>query len=154
MNRCLEEPELKLRLEEEMARATRQGTPLGCLVVTIEDVKGLTRIDRERLSEQALDYVTAALARQLRRYDRIGRARGRELLVVLPGADERRGELIARRALDRLHAIKLETDGRRSSLPVSVGIAAFAEGLTAEELLARARLAACVGHDEDHGSPG
>lgn len=138
MNRWLNEPEFKLRLDEEMARATRQGTSLGCLAVKIEDTEHLSELG----GRQALDYLAAAIAGQLRRYDRIGLAQGGELLVVLPGADERRGELIARRVLARLHAIKLETDGRRSSLPISVGIAAGMDSVTGDELIARACLAA------------
>ena len=45
--------------------------------------------------------------------------------VLLPGADGPRGEIVARRALERLRAIKVEADGTRRPLRVSVGLAAW-----------------------------
>ena len=142
---CLDAPQVERRLDEEIARATRHGTALSCLLVRIDDEQTLFGAHGGELTEQALAYLAAALSRQLRRFDRIGRAGAGELLVLLPGADERRGELVARRALGRLHAIKLEMQGTRRPLPISVGIASFREGLEAQQLLAQARLAARLG---------
>jgi diguanylate cyclase (GGDEF)-like protein len=139
---CLSTPELASRLDEEVQRADRHGTALSCLLVSLEDVEQLVEAHGEQLPAQALAYLGRALGRQLRRFDRIGRAAEGELLVVLPGADERRGEIVARRALGRLHAVKIEVDGVRRPLRVSMGIAAWREGLTAEQLLALTRLAA------------
>ena len=51
------------------------------------------------------------LLRELRRFDRVGRPSDTELLVVLPGADGPRGEIVARRVIDRLRAIKIEAGG-------------------------------------------
>ena len=59
---------------------------------------------------------------------------------MLPGADGPRGEIVARRVLDRLRAIKVEADGMRRPLRVSVGLAAWREDLSGEELLARRAL--------------
>lgn len=141
--RCLlEAPELELRLQEEIARAGRQGTALSCLLVSVRDTDGPAREHDRQLDDEALAYLATALSRQLRRFDRVGRTAGGELVVVLPGADERRGEIVARRALGRLHSIKLEIAGERRPLPISVGIAGWQEGLTAERLLLAARLAA------------
>ena len=86
--------------------------------------------------------MASALRRQLRDFDRIGRPGERELLVVLPGADSPRGEVVARRVLDRLRSIKIEADGKRRPLRISVGLAAWREGVDGEELIARARAAA------------
>jgi diguanylate cyclase (GGDEF)-like protein len=130
-----------VRLDEEVSRAERHHTALSCLLVTLEDVEQLSQAHGQELPEQALVYLGAALGRELRRFDRIGHAAEGELLVLLPGADERRGEIVARRALGRLHAVKIEVDGKRRPLRISMGIAAWREGLTAEQLLAQARVA-------------
>ena len=66
----------------------------------------------------------------------------RGLLVVLPGADSPRGEAVARRVLERLRTIKIEADGKRRPLRISVGLAAWGEGVTAEDLIAQTRAAA------------
>ena len=139
---CLSSAELAARLDEEVNRAGRHRTELSCLLVSLEDVERLSSAHGEELPSQALAYLGMALGRELRRFDRVGYSAEGELLVVLPGADERRGEIVARRALGRLHAVKIESGGQRQSLRISVGIAAWREGLTAKELLAQTRLAA------------
>ena len=62
--------------------------------------------------------------------------------MLLPGADGPRGEIVARRVLDRLRAIKVEADGVRRPLRVSVGLAAWREDLDGDQLLAQTRAAA------------
>jgi diguanylate cyclase (GGDEF)-like protein len=138
---CLSASALVDRLEEEINRAGRHGTPLSCLLVAIDDLAELASRHGRELPEQALAYVGPALLRELRRFDRVGRPSDTELLVVLPGADGPRGEIVARRVLDRLRAIKIETDGVRRPLRVSVGLAAWREDLDCEQLLAQTRAA-------------
>jgi diguanylate cyclase (GGDEF)-like protein len=138
---CLSAAALADRLEEEINRAGRHGTPLSCLLVAIEDLAELSARHGHELPEQALAYAGPALLRELRRFDRVGRPSDTELLVVLPGADGPRGEIVAKRVIDRLRAIKIETDGVRRPLRVSVGLAAWREDLDGEQLLAHTRAA-------------
>jgi diguanylate cyclase (GGDEF)-like protein len=139
---CLSSVELAGRLDEEVHRAARQGTQLSCLLVSLDEVGHLSRTYGEDLPGKALAYLAKTLIRQLRRFDRVGRASDGELLVILPGADERRAEIVARRALGRLHSVKVEVEGRREALRISVGIAAWRDGLRATELVSHTRLAA------------
>jgi diguanylate cyclase (GGDEF)-like protein len=136
---CLTAPALDERLQEEINRAGRHGSALGCLLVDIEDLQAIERDHGPELSEQALAYVGLALRREFRRFDRVGRSGKREFVVVLPGADGARGEIVARRTLARLHAIKIEIEGQRRALRVSVGVAVWREGVSAEQLIAQAR---------------
>jgi diguanylate cyclase (GGDEF)-like protein len=131
---------LSERLAEEISRAERHASALSCLLIVIENLEELSREHGSELREETLAYVAQALQRELRRFDRIGRAHeGADLLVILPGADSARGEIVARRALDRLNTIKIEAAGTRRPLRVSVGLAAWREGLDAQALLASAR---------------
>lgn len=139
---CLSAQALADRLEEEINRAGRHGTPLSCLLVAIDDLAELAARHGRALPEQALAYAGPALLRELRRFDRVGRPSDTELLVVLPGADGPRGEIVARRVLNRLRAIKIESDGVRRPLRVSVGLAAWREDLDGAQLLAHTRAAA------------
>jgi hypothetical protein len=75
-----------------------------------------------------------------------------DLLVVLPGADSPRGEIVARRALERLHTIKVEAAGTRQPLEISVGLAAWQQDVSAQALLARAH-AALRSVNGEHGYP-
>jgi diguanylate cyclase (GGDEF)-like protein len=144
---CLTPAALRGRVEEEIGRAERHGTSLCCLLVAIENLDELAREHGAELRGQTLEYVAGALARELRRFDRVGRPwRGADdsdsdLVIVLPGADSPRGEIVARRALERLRTIKVEAGGARQPLEISVGLAAWREELSAEALLAQARAA-------------
>jgi diguanylate cyclase (GGDEF)-like protein len=139
---CLSAPALQQLLEEEIKRAERHDTPLSCLLVVIDNLDELSREHGSELPEQALAYVGGALRRELRQFDRVGRPSDSELLVVLPGADGPRGEIVARRVLDRLRTIKVEAEGVRRPLRVSVGLAAWREDVSGEDLLAQTRAAA------------
>jgi diguanylate cyclase (GGDEF)-like protein len=139
---CLSSEALTDRVEEEVARAERHRTPLSCLLVELEDLRAIERAHGHELAEQALACVATALRLEFRRFDRVGNPSEREFAVVLPGADSARGEIVARRTLARLRAIKLEIRGERRALQVAVGIATGHEGLTAAQLLTAARTAA------------
>jgi diguanylate cyclase (GGDEF)-like protein len=146
---CLSAPALRERIDEEIVRAERHGTQLSCLLVVIDEFEAVVHEQGTELREQTLSYVAVALGRELRRFDRIGRPSELELLIVLPGADGPRGEMVARRVLDRLRTIKLEAQGARRPLRVSVGLAAWRDESSAEDLLTRTRAAAHGGNPED-----
>jgi diguanylate cyclase (GGDEF)-like protein len=148
----LSAPALAERLEEEIRRAERHGTQLSCLLLVIDNLEEMSREHGGDLPEQTLSYVGGALRRQLRRFDRIGRPDGDELLIVLPGADGPRGEMVARRVLERMRTIKVEADGTRQPLRVSVGLAAWRSDTSRDELLARARAATRVRNGENGSS--
>jgi diguanylate cyclase len=135
---------LQEHLDEEIALARREGTSLSCLLVAIEDFEELERRGGSKLSTDALDRVEAVLCRALRRSDRIGRPSHGELLVVLPGADGPRGEIVAKRVLDRLRAVRVEADGVRHPVRISVALATWRADLTGEDLLAQTRTAATM----------
>jgi GGDEF domain-containing protein len=130
------------RIEEEIARAERSHAPLSCLLVGVQDPDAIERAYGKSLATQAIAYLGLTLRSEIRRYDRVGPANAHDHLVVLPGADDTRGEIVARRALTRLRAIKIETQDERETLSLTVGIATWREGLNAHELIARAWTAA------------
>jgi diguanylate cyclase len=129
------------RVREEVNRAGRHGTELSCLLIDIEDLGEIERVHGAELARRTLAYAGLALRRELRGFDRVGRPSEGELLVVLPGADGPRGEIVARRVLVRLRAIKLEVRGERRTLRVAAGLATWRAEMSAEGLLAQARAA-------------
>jgi two-component system, cell cycle response regulator len=145
----LSAPALNSRLIEEIKRAERHGTALSCLLVQIENLDEMAREHGEELREQTLAYVAEALRRELRAFDRVGRPSERELVLVLPGADGARGEIVARRVLDRLRTIKVEARGTRRPLRVSVGLAPWRDGASGDELMTRMRAASLPRNGEE-----
>jgi diguanylate cyclase (GGDEF)-like protein len=136
---CLSAAALQARVDEEIARASRHGSPLSCLLISVEDLREIEQTHGRALSQQALAYVGLALQSEFRRFDRVGRPTEIEFLVVLPGADGPRGEIVARRTVERLRAIKLEGEDGRRALRVSVGIAAWREHMSAAQLVDETR---------------
>lgn len=159
------------RLLEEIGRAERHGTQLSCLLVVVENLEEMagegqasdagtehrptpSEIAVENLREQTMAYIAGALRHEIRRFDRVGMPSGRELLIVLPGADGPRGEMVARRVLDRLRAIKVEARGRREPLRISVGLVAWTANATPSTMLTRARAAAERSANGENGAAG
>ncbi len=130
------------RLSSEINRAGRHGTALSCVHFDIEELGEIARMHGAALAEHTVAYARLALRHELRDFDQVGRAAERELLTVLPGADAPRAEIVARRLLGRLRAIKLEArDGERRALRIAVGVATWRDGMSAEALIERARAA-------------
>jgi diguanylate cyclase (GGDEF)-like protein len=146
---CLSATALSERLEEEISRAERHGTQLSCLLLVIDNLEEMAREHGSDLPEQTLAYLGGALIRELRRFDRVGRPTDEELVIVLPGADGPRGEMVARRVLERVRTIKVEAHGTRRPVRVSVGLASWREDSSGAELLARARAATRVRNGEN-----
>jgi diguanylate cyclase (GGDEF)-like protein len=142
--------ELCERLREEIARAERHGTQLSCLLVAFDNLEQMTREHGSELRAQTLEYVVQALRRELRCFDRVGVTNEGEMIVLLPGADSPRGEIVGRRALERLRTIKVEAGGTRMPLQVSMGLAAWRAELSAQAMVAQAR-AALRNLEEAHG---
>lgn len=132
--------ELQARLDEEVSRCERGGSALSCLLVSV-DTGPLQDEMAAGLSDQAVAYMADALRRQLRRFDRVGRLSDAELLVLLPGADGTRAEIVARRALARLQAVKIDTGGDHRPIGVAIGLGSWSAGVSAAQLLELTRLA-------------
>jgi diguanylate cyclase (GGDEF)-like protein len=139
---CLSNDELYERLDEEIGRAGRHGTSLCALLLRLDDFEEIAQAYGVALSERALLHAGETLLGQLRRFDRVGRPRQDELLIVLPGAAGIEGEAVARRALRRLRAIKIEVDRARRPLGVCIGIAAWRSPWNASQLIEEARCVA------------
>ncbi|MHB1539671.1 MAG: GGDEF domain-containing protein [Solirubrobacteraceae bacterium] len=133
---------LLARIDEEIARASRQRSGLCCLLVQVVNLPELLALHGEAFAAHALEHVSEVLRVELRRYDRVGQPLADELVIVLPGATRAQGEAVARRALRRLRAIKVEIERVRQPLTVSIGIAAWTEPWSAGRLVEEARVAA------------
>jgi diguanylate cyclase (GGDEF)-like protein len=129
------------RLEEEINRATRHSTAFCCLLLGLDDLEIIERTHGKDISEDLLNYASATLRSEFRRFDRLGDAGDGRFMVLLPGADALRSEIVARRVLSRLRAIKIEVDERREPMRVSISLVTWRVGQTAEELMSQARAA-------------
>jgi len=123
------------RLEEELARATREREPLSIAILDIDHFKAVNDQYGHAAGDAVLQTVVARVQEAVRPYDALGRIGGEEFLLVLPGVGKE--QLLP--LLERIRAtIKAEPvvipSGRKISVTVSLGGATAADEC-AEELL-------------------
>lgn len=132
------------RIEEEIERSRRYGTPFSVVMIDIDDFKLLNDTHGHLAGDRVLRSVAAALRGQMRGVDTAARYGGEELAVILP-----RTEMVAAynqaeriRAAIAEHRVTGEPGATQPTLTVtaSFGIAAFPESqaTTGEDLVRRA----------------
>lgn len=156
--------ELTSRLEDELVRASRNGTSLSFVIADIDDFKEINDGHGHQTGDDVIKAVATVLGGSVRETDLPVRFGGEEFVVVLPGA--RLGN--ARRAADAMRKAiaELEIPGPRGEpvrVTASFGVAEFPTYATPEALLAAAdaalyqakragknRVATSTVHDENH----
>jgi diguanylate cyclase (GGDEF)-like protein len=134
-------------LELEIARATRQGTPLA---VAVLDVDGLTRISEAKgasVADDILRHVAAAIADRVRLLDTVARFGEDEFVVIAPGDA---GGIVALRLRDAIKELPPVGD-----VVVSVSAAVVhhpADGATGSELVAASEDALAAAKSAGPGS--
>lgn len=85
------------KAEEEFFRSRRENRPLGLILVDVDDFKTIN----DTLGHQAGDVILGEISRRLRsrsrRYDKVGRYGGDEILAVIPNCSTAALEAIAER---------------------------------------------------------
>ncbi len=118
-----------MRVREEIARSERDGSPLACLILDLDDFKHVNDSRGHQAGDELLRRVAAILQQDLRPYDQVARYGGDEFVLLLPGSDEGEAARVAGRIRD---AALAETGG------CSVGVAAWEPGLGPRELIEKA----------------
>ncbi|MCX8033246.1 MAG: diguanylate cyclase [Thermoleophilia bacterium] len=123
------------RLEEELARSTRDQKPLSVAILDIDHFKAVNDRYGHAAGDAVLQTVVARVQEAVRPYDALGRIGGEEFLLVLPGVG--RGELPS--LLERIRtAMKAQLvaipSGESISVTLSLG-GATAAGESLEELV-------------------
>jgi diguanylate cyclase (GGDEF)-like protein len=118
-------------LELEIARATRQGSPLAVVLLDIDGLSGITEQQGGRVADEVLRHVAAAIADRVRLLDTVARFGDDEFVVIAPGDA---GGIVALRLRDAI--AELPPIGE---VAVSVSAAVVhhpADGATGSELVA------------------
>src|SRR5438067_8978176 len=126
------------RLAEEVERARRYQRPLSAVVVSIDDFLSLELRHGFRAGDELLRAVAGRLAAATRAHDLIGRTGQAEFGLLLPDTSAES----ALPGLERL-LVELEVagDGTIRAAGASMGLAPLERGMSAEGLMASARIA-------------
>lgn len=102
---CLNHGAMVSRVAEEISRAERQGTPLACMLLDLDNFKQVNDTQGHPAGDALLRQVADALRREYRTFDSVARYGGDEFLVILPNALGPRTDIAASRALRLLRGL-------------------------------------------------
>ncbi len=112
------------RLEAELARARRYGTPLSVILTDIDHFKQVNDRFGHNMGDEVLVRVASTLQETLRQVDLVGRWGGEEFLVILPDTDLDGARIVAERLRLGVEAIPPFVEGP-ARVTSSVGVASF-----------------------------
>jgi len=119
-DRCFAE-----RSREEVSRARRQAQPVGVLMIDLDGFKAINDVHGHAFGDHALRTFATHLRRNLRSFDISARMGGDEFAVLLPGTRTVDALSVAERIHASVSGLDIEYDGRRATLSVSMGVAAW-----------------------------
>jgi diguanylate cyclase (GGDEF)-like protein len=125
---------MQVRVREEIARAARDGQPLCCVLIDLDDFKRVNDELGHPAGDALLRSVADALRAEVRPYDQVARYGGDEFVLVLPGTEQHIARVVAERVRDRVR--------RRAPRGLvgdcSIGVSSWEPSMTADDLLAAA----------------
>lgn len=131
--------EVERRLEVEVERARRYGSPLSAVILDLDHFKAVN----DRYGHQAGDRVLQRFARLLhdgvRSPDIVGRYGGEEFVIVLPESGREGATELVRRILEDVRGTSIESGGETIEITSSAGVATLMDAEESpSELLRRA----------------
>jgi len=116
------------------------GTPLSILMIDIDHFKAFNDTYGHQVGDQVLRLVGKVLQESVRECDLAARYGGEELMAILPGASLEACEEVAERVRSRVSDARLTrraTGEEISSVTISIGVAQFRMGETADGMIER-----------------
>ena len=123
-------------LPREIARAQRLGKPLSAIMADMDRFKSINDEYGHLTGDQVLVRAASVFGSHLRPYDLAARYGGEEFVLLLPGASADDATDVADRVRKGIAEIQLPGCARQ--MTISLGVASWITGETAEDLLARA----------------
>ncbi len=127
------------RLDQEIHRSGRSGTPLSLIMLDVDHFKAVNDTHGHLTGDEVLIMLADLVRQHLRNSDVCGRYGGEEFCVVLPDTPLEGARLLADRLRVEVASRTLrDLDGKSLSVTVSLGVAQMAWGQTRTELLDQA----------------
>jgi diguanylate cyclase (GGDEF)-like protein len=109
--------------EAELQRASRHGSPMALVLTDVDHFKMTNDLNGHMAGDAVLRAVAAALAGNLRAYDRVGRYGGEEFLVVIVESDAEAVMMTVERLRLAVAALQVNHEEKMLSATASFGIA-------------------------------
>ncbi len=109
------------RLQDELARSMRMKTPIGLLLIDVDQFRAFNEVFGHEAGDAVLTSIAARLRRVLRRYDIFGRWGAEEFLAILPGCDLTQLGALSDRLLGAIRSESVVTSQGRVAVTCSIG---------------------------------
>lgn len=117
------------RIHQEWATAARNGRPLACLVVDVDEFKQINDTYGHDVGDSVLKQTALALKKGLRAQDVICRTGGDEFLVICPDTGLQAGLVCAERVRRSVEQLAITTGMLQLKSSVSIGVAIGEPGM-------------------------
>lgn len=134
----LNRPYLDSRLHQEVERAKRESGSLALLIADIDDFKTINDKWGHQVGDKVLQTVGGVIRSAVRVFDVCARYGGDEFAIVMPNSGRSSALACAERIRRRLAEHRASEDDSQPRLTMSIGVALFAAGDSAAELILRA----------------
>lgn len=125
--------------QRELALTERKGEPAALILADVDHFKRVNDTYGHPVGDAVLRETAKRLGARLRAYDVLGRYGGEEFLILLPGCDAARASEMAEQLRASVATPPVSTDAGEVSISMSFGVAASAQGESANwENLVRA----------------
>ena len=111
------------RLERELNRSKREGTPLSLILLDIDHFKMINDTYGHVYGDEVLKRAVKCLVKSLRPYDIFGRFGGDEFIACLPNTTMENALIVAQRLRGQIENTNLSSSGDRVCVTISLGVA-------------------------------
>jgi diguanylate cyclase (GGDEF)-like protein len=126
---------LQVRLNEELARARRDGNHMACLMLDVDHFKRVNDTWGHAAGDAVLQELANRIDTQVRASDVAARYGGEEFVVLLPDTSNDSGVLLAERIRKAVSASDYALpNGESMSITASIGIAGVSPDADADDL--------------------
>ncbi len=125
------------RLEQEVARSIRYGTPLSCLMMDVDDFKKLNDRWGHLTGDSVLREIARRIQQSIRRVDIPARYGGEEFVLLLPQTDLAGAVVEAERIRKTVADTPFPDLPKEIRVTVSIGVATLSDDIRSAEELVR-----------------
>ena len=126
------------KLEVEVQRSERYGSPLSVIIFDIDNFKEINDTYGHLAGDAVLVELAHMIRNGVRGIDSVGRYGGEEFLVVLPETEGRAAMVIGDRLRQKVAETLIPYNGKTIPLSISGGVASYRDGRDAGKLIAMA----------------